>query len=286
MKKNQELIRFRKLARSILPGHFLSKGVDLSGLEFQSLREYEPGESTETIDWNASGTTYPRVRIMRLGERRRNIMLAFIVDATRSMEYRRDIIVSIWEALYEEISEAGHQATCLFISNSIKEIIRPNVGSIKPERFSSKLRNDPFSEGRMDLGSAFDFLLKRYRTLSQVAVVVSDFLFPTDYRESLARFNKAGNETSFIILSESSEGDISLPLWSFVGVKDRETGEEAPVIRSRPSEEVLASHISLFNEYGAGWATLDEFGIRDEAMEEKLRQAFNYHKERRRDNDK
>ena len=139
MKKNQELIRFRKLARSVLPGHFLSKGVDPSGLEFQGLREYEPGEPTETIDWNASGTTYPREILMRLGERRRNIMVVFVVDATRSMENRRELISAIWEALWEEASEAGHQVAWVLAGKSAKEIVRPNVGGVKLSRMAAEI---------------------------------------------------------------------------------------------------------------------------------------------------
>ncbi|MFY9461624.1 MAG: DUF58 domain-containing protein [Candidatus Sungiibacteriota bacterium] len=281
MKKNQELIRFRKLARSILPGHFLSTGVDPAGLEFQGLREYEPGESTETIDWNASGMTYPREVLMRLGERRRNIMLAFAVDATRSMEHRRELISNIWEALWEETSDAGHQAACLFIGGAVKEIVRPNVGGARLERLSDELRNTPFSEGHTDLSRTFEFLLKRYRTLSQVAVIVSDFLFPADYAESLMRFRAYGNEAAFLILHEGKEADLGLPAWSFVGVKDSETGAEALVTKACSREEVLGSHIALLSECGAGWAVLDDSGARDEALEEKLRQAFSYKKERK-----
>lgn len=280
-KKNQELIRFRKMARSILPGHFLSTGVDPSGLEFQGFREYEPGEPAEAIDWNASNTTYPREVLMRLGERRRNIMIDFMIDATRSMEHRKTLIVSIWEALWEEISEAGHQAACFFLSEAIKEIVSPNVGGIKLERFSEKLRQGTFSERRTELNLALAFLLKRYQMLSQVAVIVSDFLFPADYREALMRFKRAGNEAVFIVLNEGDGGDIGLPAWAFVGLKDSETGEEALVTKSRTREEVLGPHIALFEECGAGWALIDDTGTRQEIIEEKLRQAFSHPKTRK-----
>lgn len=281
MKKNQELIRFRKLARSILPGHFLSKGVDPAGLEFQGLREYEPGESTETIDWNASGTTYPREVLMRLGERRRNIMVIFVVDATRSMESRRELISAIWEALYEEASEAGHQVAWVLAGKRAREILRPNVGGVKLARMAAEIPTLDFAEEETNISQALAALLKRYRAFSQVAVVISDLLFSADYKDSLRRFRRAGNETAFLILGDQAEEDLSLPLWSFAGARDSETGEDAFVKSSRPREEVIGPHIAILNECGAGWALIDETGTRQEILEEKLRQAFNCPKTRK-----
>lgn len=274
--RNKELIHFRKLVRSILPGHFFSKDIAPFGLEFQGFRQYEPGENPETVDWSASSMTWPREKLMRLGERKRNVLVAFIYDATRSMASKRKLVVNLWTALYEASCEAGHQIGCFTLANGPVESIRPNIGVFNAGEAARKIEKIVCGGQETRLSSAFDFLLKRYGAFSQVAVVVSDLLFEADYRDALRRYRRRGNEAVFIIPRDGAEEDVNLPLWASLSARDSESGQLSCVSSSAKAGRVLSGHVSLLEESGAGWAVLNEEGARARGLEKNLAQAFRY----------
>jgi len=267
--RRQELISFRKLVKSILPGLLASTRTSPAGLEFHGFREYEPGEDPTYVDWAASAFTYPREFLIRLGERPRNLMVMLLVDVSHSMEYRRNLVAKLWKALQEEAVGEEHQVGILFIGEGVSGAVEPSIG-IPP--FAWQLRMMPDADApATHLGRAFDYLLQHWRAFSQVAVVLSDCLFDADYRASLRRYLKHGNEAVFIILRGGLEEDPGLPPGATLAFKDCETGTTRLIRGCLPLSKVYASHVALLKELEVRWAVVRDAGERGVLVDELYR---------------
>ena len=82
-------IRTSHMANDLFAGHYHStfKG---QGIEFEEVREYQPGDDVRTIDWNVTARQgKPFVNRFR-EERELTVML--LVDVSRSQEFVRRVV--------------------------------------------------------------------------------------------------------------------------------------------------------------------------------------------------
>jgi uncharacterized protein (DUF58 family) len=216
-------IRTSHLASNVFAGHFHStfKG---QGIEFEEVREYQPGDDIRTIDWNVTARQgRPFVKRFR-EERELTVML--LVDISGSQAFgttgplKRDLVTEISATLaYSAITNNDKIGLILF-SDRIERHIQPGKGPRHVLRVIRELLTcQPTGRGT-DVAGALEHLNRVLRRRA-VVFIVSDFLAP-EYETQL-RIARRRHDIIPITVSDLRERE--LPPMGIVDWIDNETGE-------------------------------------------------------------
>lgn len=243
-------IRTRRQVSDNLSGAYLSvfKG---SGVEFDEVRPYVPGDDVRSIDWNVTarmGTPY----IKRFVEER-ELCIMLLVDISSSQEFafkgrsKRETASEIAALLaFSAISNNDKVGLILFHSETEQfipprkgqkhalRVVREILAKQKEDQKSKDpwyrkwvrfLRKDKQKMGRQtDISSALEFC---YQTLSRKAVifVISDFL-DAGYLPTMQRVHR---KHDVVAVSISDVAEKQFPSLGLINLQDSETGQELVV---------------------------------------------------------
>src|SRR5262249_24869811 len=168
----------------LLAGEYLSvfKG---RGMEFDTVREYVPGDEIRSIDWNVTARTgTPFVKTF-CEERELTVILAVDISASGSFGWCRlskmETAVEVAAILMFTALRNHDKAGLLFFTDNVVKYIPPRKGRANVLRLIRELLSTEPVKAQTDISKALDFL-GRVQRRRCVGVVMSDFLGPGFFR--------------------------------------------------------------------------------------------------------
>ncbi len=182
-------VRTHKLVSSALAGAYRSNFRG-TGIEFESVRPYEPGDDVRTIDWKVTA---------RVGEpfiktyvEDRTLILQLLVDTSRSMDFgsgeksKREAAAEVCALLALVAGRNQDQVGLCLFADEPGLHLAPKKGQHHVLRLIREVMAAP-AEGR---GSSLARVLEhqlRYLKRRSLVLVVSDFLGTEAWEDELAR---------------------------------------------------------------------------------------------------
>ncbi len=195
------------------------------GIEFEEVREYQPGDEIRSIDWNVTART-GRPYIKRFVEER-ELTVMFLVDLSRSMafgsvrQFKNRVATELCAVLAFSAIKNHDKVGLVLFTDRVERFIPPQKGSKHVLRVvRDVLSFEPTGHGT-NVAAALDYLAK---VLHRKAVVflISDF-FCEDLRTTLAIANRRHDVIAVHVIDPRQE---TLPPVGWIRWEDLERRRE------------------------------------------------------------
>lgn len=213
-----------RLVNDVMAGSYHStfKG---RGMEFEDVREYQPGDDVRAIDWNVTARTgVPYIKRFR-EERELTVML--MVDLSGSTDFgtqdqtKGELAAEICALLAFSAIKNNDRVGLLIFTDRVEKFIPPKKGKNHVLRVVREvLFHKPAYRGT-DVGAAAEHVMKVLKRKS-VVFLLSDFLPGSRLRRPLSALN---NRHDLIALRINDAREFDLPAMGLVQFYDPETGE-------------------------------------------------------------
>jgi uncharacterized protein (DUF58 family) len=216
-------LRARRAVEDPLGGAYRSvfKG---SGIAFEEVREYQPGDDIRSIDWNVTARMgHPFIK-RYVEERELTVML--LVDASASLGFgtaeqsKRDVVAEIGALLTLCAAGSNDRIGLVICTDRVEKFVPPRKGA----RHALRVIRDLFvfrpEHPGTDLGAGLDFV-NRVTRRRVLLFLFSDFL-ATGYERALER---TGHRHDVVAVVVSDPREHELPAVGLLEVQDAETGE-------------------------------------------------------------
>ena len=225
-------IRARVLADELLLGTYRSvfKG---SGLDFEEVREYEPGDDIRTIDWNVTARMgVPYIKKYR-EERALNVYLAVDVSASSwfgtGRQTKRELTADVAALLGVAAVHNYDRVGLVLFSDRIDAFVAPRAERDHLLRLVQLLLYSEARRARTDVDGAARFLGSVAKKRG-VVFLVSDLL-DTPAEASLRTLARKHDVISLVPVDHR---ELELPAAGIISLEDAETGEMVEVDTSDP----------------------------------------------------
>ena len=252
LKKIRQIeIRTNRLVSETLAGqyHSVFKG---QGMNFDEVREYQPGDEVRSIDWNVTARmNHPFIKKF-VEERELTVML--VVDLSGSglfgsvAQSKRELAAEMASVLAFSAIRNNDKVGLILFSEGVEKFIPPRKGRKHVLRV---IRETLFYEPRKrgtDLNSALEFML-RVLPHRSIVVILSDFLGQTAPtrpeieahlrrkavlsetlgQASLTVLRQANRRHDVVAVQITDRYELELPALGRLVLKDAETGEVVEV---------------------------------------------------------
>ncbi len=240
-------LRTNRLVTESLAGqyHSVFKG---QGMNFDEVREYQPGDDVRTIDWNV--TARMRHPYVKKFVEERELTVVLVVDLSGSglfgsgEQSKRELAAEIASVLAFSAIRNNDKVGLLLFTEGVEKFIPPRKGRRHVLRV---IREILFYEPKLrgtDLNIPLEFL-SRVLTRRSILVVVSDFLgqsapsrreiaahlrrqvvlSETLAQASLASLRQANRRHDVVAVQVLDRFELRLPDLGYLVLKDAETGE-------------------------------------------------------------
>jgi uncharacterized protein (DUF58 family) len=256
LKKIRQIeIRTNRLVTESLAGqyHSVFKG---QGMNFDEVREYQPGDEVRTIDWNVTARmNHPFVKKF-VEERELTLML--VVDVSGSGRFgsveqsKRELAAEIASVLAFSAIRNNDKVGLILFSDEVEKFIPPRKGRKHVLRV---IREVLFFEPQRlgtDLNTALEFLL-RVTAHKAVTVIISDFigspavsakqrgrlrpqmmLLESLAQASFTMLRQVNRRHDVVAVQIADRFELELPALGRLVLTDAETGE---VVEVNPGDE-------------------------------------------------
>lgn len=214
-------IESKHLAEGVLAGAYRSafKG---KGIEFEEVREFQPGDEERSIDWNVTAKMgHPYVKNFR-EERELTVML--IVDASSSTRFgstnttKNKLIAEAGALIAFSAIENNDRVGLITFSNEIDLYLSPKKGTQHVLRIIRELLVPPEFGKETDLAKALAFF-GNVQNRSSICFVISDFMCPDFSRE----FSLLSKKHDMIAVSVVDPYEHTFPNVNLAELSDLET---------------------------------------------------------------
>ena len=252
LKKIRQIeLRTKRLVSETLAGqyHSVFKG---QGMNFEEVREYQPGDEVRSIDWNVTARmNHPFVKKF-VEERELTLML--LVDLSGSglfgsgEQSKRELAAEIASVLAFSAIRNNDKVGLILFSEDVEKFIPPRKGRRHVLRVIREILFFSPRKRGTNLNHALEFLT-RVTPHKAIAVVVSDFLgeniSPVGGAQrvrtagfvlsqslalaSLTALRQANRRHDVVAIQIKDRFEFELPALGRLMLKDAETGEEVEV---------------------------------------------------------
>ena len=236
-------VRTRRLVTGVMAGGYLSvfRGA---GLEFDSVREYEPGDDPRSVDWNVTarvGRPYVKTFVDE-----RELTIQFLVDLSASMEggfgvlSARQVAARLCAALGFSAIRHGDKVGFVGFSDGVDAHVAPRKGKAHVLRIVRDCLVLPGGTGSGGMAEALRFSARALRRHA-IVFLISDFL--SDGWQSALRATARRHDVVAVRLLTP---ELQAPARGLLRVVDPETGRRAlldagsPRVRAAYAERVEA----------------------------------------------
>jgi uncharacterized protein (DUF58 family) len=217
-------IRARRLVRLLFLGeyHSVFRG---RGLEFNEVREYEPGDEVRLIDWNV--TARMGVPYIKKFVEERELVLYLLVDVSPSSGFssqtatKRELAAELATLLAFAANANNDKTGLIAFSDRVELFLPPRKGQQHILRMARELLYlKPKGRGT-NIAVASDYLMSITKRPS-VAFVISDF-HAAGFESSL---RLAAQKHDLTAISLTDPRELELPRVGLLKLRDAETGRE------------------------------------------------------------
>src|SRR3954465_15951759 len=220
-------IKTRGLVQETFAGdyHSVFKG---RGMNFEDVREYQPGDEIRAIDWNVTarlGTAF----VKKFTEER-ELTVILVVDVSASGSFgsvsqsKRELAAEVASLMAFSAIRNNDKVGLLLFTDRVELFIPPKKGRSHTLRIIREvLFFDPVGRGT-DAALALDYLNKVI-TRRAVVFFISDFQAP-DFSRQLA---VSGRRHDFIAVHIQDQREEQLPNVGIITLEDAETGEQIEI---------------------------------------------------------
>jgi uncharacterized protein (DUF58 family) len=227
----------RRQVNDLLAGEYLStfKG---RGMEFDSVREYVPGDEIRCIDWNVTArSNAPYVKTF-CEERELTVFLAVDVSASGSFGSQRiskmETAVEVAAVLMLASLKNNDKVGLMFFADDIVKFVPPRKGRGNVMRLIREMLAAEPIKAETKISKALEYL-GRVQRRRCVVFVLSDFLGP-DCSHALSVANQR-HDCIAVTLQDPRE--LELPDVGFITLRDAETDELLELDTRHPKVRAL-----------------------------------------------
>ena len=216
-------IRSGRMVNTMMAGQYRSvfRG---SGIEFEEVREYSPGDEVKSIDWKVSARM-GRPFIKRYREERERIVM-LLVDMSGSGGFgttdalKKETAVETAAILAFNAIRNNDKVGVILFTDQVEKYIPPQKGASHVWRVIKEMYTFEPVRKKTDIGSAIRYLgqVCRKRVLS---FLISDYLA----ENYVAPLKIAARKHQVIGVLISDPGDFELPRGGLLWLEDLETGD-------------------------------------------------------------
>ena len=195
------------------------------GVEFEEVREYQPGDEIRSIDWNVTART-GRPHIKRFVEER-ELTVMFLVDLSRSMAFgsvrqlKHHVATELCAVLAFSAIKNHDKVGLVLFTDRVERFIPPQKGSKHVLRVVRDVLSFEPAGRETNVAAAFDYLAKVSHRKA-VIFLISDF-FCGDLRTTLAIANRRHDVIAVHVIDPRQE---RLPPVGWIRWEDLEQGRE------------------------------------------------------------
>jgi uncharacterized protein (DUF58 family) len=213
----------KKQVNDLLAGEYLS-AFQGRGMEFNTVREYVPGDEIRSIDWNVTARTgSPYVKTF-CEEREMTVLLVVDVSASGAFGSQRlskmETAVEVAAVLMFTALKNNDKVGLLFFADDVIKYIPPRKGRANVLRLIRELLATQPVKAATHITKALEFL-GRVQRRKCVLFLMSDFLGP-DCSRALAIANQRHD---CVAVSLADPRETTLPDVGFLTLRDAETDE-------------------------------------------------------------
>lgn len=224
LKKIQQIeIHTRRLVNESFVGeyHSVFKG---RGMEFDEVREYQPGDEIRTIDWNVTARMGRPFIKRYVEERELTVMLLVDVSASGNFgsikQLKNEVAIDICALLAFSAIKNNDKVGMIMFTDKIEKFIPPKKGTRHVLRVIRELLcTKPTGKGT-NISVALEYMNK-ISSRRAISFVVSDFI-ANDYAHALRIANKKHDVIAITLVDPREQ---ELPKVGFIELKDAESGE-------------------------------------------------------------
>jgi len=223
-KVRQIQIRTSHQVTEVMAGEYKSafKG---RGMEFDEVREYQPGDEVRTIDWNVTARTGKPFVKRFVEERELTVML--VVDASSSGSFgsttksKNEVAAEIAALLAYSAIRSNDRVGLIVFTDQIEKYVPPKKGRSHVMRVIREILflEEP-EHGKTDITAALEYLQK-VCTRRSVVFLISDFICE-DYSQAMMLASK---KHDLIPVTITDPRESELPNIGLIDLMDAETGE-------------------------------------------------------------
>jgi uncharacterized protein (DUF58 family) len=211
-----------RMVTDVFAGHYHSvfKG---QGMEFEEVREYQPGDDIRAIDWNVTARTGRPFIKKFMEERELTIMLLFDMSGSTYFgsvnKLKRQLAAELCSLLAMSAIKNNDKVGLIAFTDRIEKFVPPRKGLSHVLRIVREaLYFEP--EGKAtDISGALEYL-GRVTNRSTVTFIISDF-YDKDYKKPLSI---AGKRHDIVAISITDPREMDLPDVGIINLEDPETG--------------------------------------------------------------
>ncbi|UCE23146.1 MAG: DUF58 domain-containing protein [Candidatus Zixiibacteriota bacterium] len=216
-------IRTKKLVNDLFSGEYHStfKG---QGMEFEEVRQYEPGDEIRLIDWNVTARTgYPHIKKFK---EERELSVVMLVDASSSGKFgtrdrfKSETAAELCALLAFSAIKNNDKVGLIIFTDKIEKFIPPQKGRGHVLRLIREILYFRPEGVATDIGGALEYFSKVIRRKS-VVFLVSDFLS----EHYLKPLQIANNKHDVIAIKISDPRETTFDNIGLIELEDAETGE-------------------------------------------------------------
>jgi uncharacterized protein (DUF58 family) len=247
LKKIRQIeLRTNRIVTETLAGqyHSVFKG---QGMNFDEVREYQPGDDVRAIDWNVTARmNHPFIKKF-VEERELTLML--VVDVSGSGLFgsrdqsKRELAAEIASVLAFSAIRNNDKVGLILFSDEVEKFIPPRKGRSHVLRVIREvLFFEPKRRGT-DLNAALEFLM-RVQSHKAITVVISDFLNPKSSgalpKELQTSLRMANRKHDVVAVQITDCYEMELPALGRLTLEDAETGEILEINTNAASRDAFA----------------------------------------------
>ena len=250
LKKIRQIeIRTNRIVSETLAGqyHSVFKG---QGMNFDEVREYQPGDDVRAIDWNVTARmNHPFIKKF-VEERELTVML--LVDLSGSGAFgsgsqsKRELAAEIASVLAFSAIRNNDKVGLILFTDTIEKFIPPRKGRRHVLRVIREILFFEPKQHATDINQALDFL-NRVILHRAVVVVLSDFLLrhgtsaaAEDFQGlSLPTLRQANRRHDVVAVAIADRYELELPPLGWLVLQDAESGDVVEVNTSNARNRQL-----------------------------------------------
>jgi uncharacterized protein (DUF58 family) len=198
-----------------------------TGMEFEEVREYAPGDEVRDIDWKVSARM-GRPFIKRYREER-EVVVMLLVDMSGSTLFgtqtgvKRDTASEVASILAFNAIRNNDKVGAILFTDDVEQYIPPKKGSSHVWRVIKSFYDFKPHRTGTDIGGAVAYL-GRVTRKKTVTFLISDFISPGPGEKDTRQLRMAGKKHDLIAVVLSDPGDFKLPMGGIVTARDLESG--------------------------------------------------------------